>query len=261
MEWISANFFFTPKRLSPVRGKRYYRVASSKFCPSKMIELYHKALDLESCMTVAKRRRVDCLSESERIKPLSELLESSEILRKMCSIYPDIKADTKVVCCGDFHSILTDGAAFRDYLKGLQSALGQLRRGDHLILRGAPLLRRLDVAVLHIASRCFEEVGFVRARGDECALFLSDFQGDAVEAAGHLSETIKLLMQEDGVEGERSLVEIVKIQHLIVEPVYNYTVSYNLMCLKERTLQALARCPWRQRPGYNVKYTPLPQCT
>ena len=162
MEWISANFFFTPKRLSPVRGKRYYRVASSKFCPSKMIELYHKALDLESCMTVAKRRRVDCLSESERIKPLSELLESSEILRKMCSIYPDIKADTKVVCCGDFHSILTDGAAFRDYLKGLQSALGQLRRGDHLILRGAPLLRRLDVAVLHIASRCFEEVGFVR---------------------------------------------------------------------------------------------------
>ena len=82
-----------------------------------------------------------------------------------------------------------------------------------------------------------------RARGDECALFLSDFQGDAVEAAGHLSETIKLLMQEDGVEGERSLVEIVKIQHLIVEPVYNYTVSYNLMCLKERTLQALARCP------------------
>ena len=38
-------------------------------------------------------------------------------------------------------------------------------------------------------------------------------------------------------------VEIVKIQHLIVEPVYNYTVSYNLMCLKERTLQALARCP------------------
>ena len=54
---------------------------------------------------------------------------------------------------------------------------------------------------------------------------------------------MKLLMQEDGVEGERSLVEIVKIQHLIAEPVYNYTVSYNLMCLKERTLQALARCP------------------
>ena len=166
VEWVSAESFFSPKSLSQVRGKRYSRVASSKFCPSKMIELYHKALDLESsrCKSVAKRRRVDFLSEGDRIKPLSELLESSEILRKMCSIYPEIKSETKVVSGGDFQSILTDVTAFRDYLKGLESALGQLCRGDHLILCGVPLLRRLDVAVLHIVSRCFEEVGFARCR-------------------------------------------------------------------------------------------------
>ena len=63
-----------------------------------------------------------------------------------------------------------------------------------------------------------------------------------MEAAKHLSETIKLLREEKGDEGKRSLMEIVKIQHLIAEPVYYYTVSYNLMCLKERTLRALARC-------------------
>ena len=53
---------------------------------------------------------------------------------------------------------------------------------------------------------------------------------------------MKLLREEEGDEGKRSLMEIVKIQHLIAEPVYYYTVSYNLMCLKERTLRALARC-------------------
>ena len=166
VEWVSSESFFSPKSLSPVRGKRYPRVASSKFCPSRMIDLYHKTLDLENsrCKSVAKRRRVDSLSEDDRIKPLSELLESSEILRKMCSIYPEIKSETKVVSGGDFQSILTDVTAFRDYLKGLESALGQLCRGDHLILCGVPLLRRLDVAVLHIVSRCFEEVGFARCR-------------------------------------------------------------------------------------------------
>ena len=97
VEWVSSDSFFSPKSLSPVRGKRYPRLASSKFCPSRMIQLYHKALDLENshCKSVAKRRRVDPSSEGERIKPLSDLLESSEILRKMCSIYPEIKSDTK----------------------------------------------------------------------------------------------------------------------------------------------------------------------
>ena len=164
VEWVSSECFFSPKSLSPVRGKRYTRMASSKFCPSRMIEFYHKALDLENSRSKsdAKRRRVDFLSENDRIKPLSELLESSEILRKMCSIYPEIKSDTKVVSGGDFQSLLTDATAFRDYLRGLESALGQLCRGDHLILCGVPLLRRLDVAILHIVSCCFEEVGFAR---------------------------------------------------------------------------------------------------
>ena len=85
---------------------------------------------------------------------------------------------------------------------------------------------------------------FSRARGDECALFFSDFKGEAVAAVEHLSETMKLLREVDGDDdGKRCLTETVKIQHLIVEPVYHYAVSYNLMCLKERTLQALARCP------------------
>ena len=53
---------------------------------------------------------------------------------------------------------------------------------------------------------------------------------------------MRLLTEGGGDEGKRSLVEIVKIQHLIAEPVYYYTVSYNLICLKERTLRALARC-------------------
>ena len=83
---------------------------------------------------------------------------------------------------------------------------------------------------------------FSRARGDECALFLSEFKGEGAEAAEHLSETMRLLTEGGGDEGKRSLVEIVKIQHLIAEPVYYYTVSYNLICLKERTLRALARC-------------------
>ena len=84
----------------------------------------------------------------------------------------------------------------------------------------------------------FKTRHFSRARGDECAIFLSDFKGESAEAVKHLSETMKLLRDE----GKRSLMEIVKIQHLIAEPVYYYTVSYNLMCLKERTLRALARC-------------------
>ena len=164
VEWVSAEGFSCPKSLNPVRGKRYTRLASSKFCPSKMIELYHKALDLENsrCNSEAKRRRVDVLSEEERIKPLSELLESSEILRKICSIYPEIKTDTKVVRAGDYQSVLTDPMTFCDYLKSLESALGQLCRGDHLVVCGVPLLRRVDVAVLHIVSCCFEEVGFAR---------------------------------------------------------------------------------------------------
>merc|ERR1712037_1052482 len=129
-------------------------------------------------------------------------------------------SDTKVVSGGDYQFILTDATAFCDYLKSLESALGQLSRGDHLILCGVPLLRRLDVAVLHVVSCCFEEVGFARARGDECAIFFSDFKGESAEAVNHLSETIKLLREEESDEGKRSPMEIVKIQHLIAEPVY-----------------------------------------
>ena len=56
----------------------------------------------------------------------------------------------------------------------------------------------------------------------------------------HLPETAKLLRECES--GGRSLMETVNIQQLIAEPVYYYTVSYNLMCLKERTLRMLARC-------------------
>ena len=73
-------------------------------------------------------------------------------------------------------------------------------------------------------------------------MFLSDFKGEAAEATEQLAETTKLLTEGESDEGKRSLMEIVKIQHLIAEPVYYYTVSYNLICLKERTLRALTRC-------------------
>jgi cap2 methyltransferase len=240
VEWLLSENFRSTSELSPVYGKPCSRVASSKFCPSKVIEFHQMAVAqrAKDISAGAKRRKVE-FSAAPNWRPLSELLDSSEMLVKLLSIYPDVSTETKVMCGVHYDGIISYPKAMSDYLQTVVNLLDTLERGDHLIACEVPLLRRLDVAALHMVANSFEEVGFVRPRGDECALFFSEFKGDAEPTKRLLKDVMRLM---DESKPNRTLLQAKRIQELIVEPAYSYVVAFNLLCLKEKSLRMLSQC-------------------
>ncbi len=243
VEWLRADAFWCPSKVEPVYGKTMNRVASSKFCPSKVIELFNMTVDLKKrdsngAAASPKRRRV----EASDWCTLSEALGASELLRKMTSIYPIVPGDTKVISEFSFDRLLSSTADLANYLNAMTNALSDLSRGDHLIVCDVPLLRRVDVAILHMIAASFEEVGFIKPRGTECAIFFSEFRGEADSTNGKLKDVIRLLEGENKGKETRhqALMQVTAIRELIAEPTYSYIVAFNLLSLKEKSLYMLS---------------------
>lgn len=240
--WVSGSLFTFVKEILPVYGLKIEKIQSSKFCSSKMIELYDSVETFvsrhEDCSEIEMKRRK--MVQTTSMRNLETLIEDSEMLKKLASIYPEITNLTKVFTFTRSHLLKRNFHEYKSILKALSESLDELSRGDHLIVQNFSCLTRLDVAIVHILVRNFDELGFVQPRGTESALFLSDFQGATKKWDEVFNSLIEsLIVKDDGVQ----LAEVVPIHLIVRDPVYSAIVAHNILSLRERSLSLLNNVP------------------
>lgn len=119
----------------------------------------------------------------------------------------------------------------------LASSLRRARPGDNLVLHCLSLLTRIEVALVFIVAPSFTDVGFVKPRGAESAVYLSQLYGSTKEAIDLLGQVERAL--RDGV-GDQELLGVLPMADLLRnDRFYSTIVAFNISCMKERALAKL----------------------
>ena len=168
-------------------------------------------------------------------------------MKKLESIFPDTSGTTRIQLCSSEHAnpLRVSNRHHLRVAKNLADALLFLQEGEHLLLHGLHLFTRVDVALLVIAAAAFQDVGFVRPRGHESAVWLSHFNGcgGGGETPRMLAETIQALkdvVDNNNGGGER-LLEVLPVDQLVRnDRFYAAVVDFNIMCLKEKAMALLS---------------------
>ena len=160
---------------------------------------------------------------------------------KVLDLYPEIKNSTKVLNVGtlegNYLESAMDSSHFVRLLDALLECVKTLERGSHVIVVCFPLMTRKHVGLLHFFGKNFEEIGFVKPFGGEDAIFFSDFRCFDSVSVDTLSD-IRYACLKEKLQIE-TVVELIDISKLTLEPLYDLVFSHNLNVLKNRGLSLL----------------------
>ena len=237
VEWCQIPF---GSELNLRRGKRLQNIVSSKFCPSQVIDLFHQASEL---LKDASSPSPDCRQQEKRMK-----MEDGPSLRVAVDRHPNAFCQQALLMHPDIHngakiltfevlqpheyleSCLPSRKAVRQtYFATLLEELKTLQRGDHLMVCNFPLFSRLFAGILLLISQCFEEIGFVRPRGNQTGILLAEFGGDASK----ILQQLDFIDEALGLDQPYDVLEVVPVQALCQEPFYSSVVAVNVLNMKE----------------------------
>ena len=235
VEWINLTSFSKTNYCDSamIFGANFSRVKSSKFCPSRAIQLYQDSLQSheQDMDKVPKRAKLDL--EQSKPKNLKDL--NDDFLTKITELYPEILGIETLVIDNSHANTSLDllensAKANMDITDQIAQALSALKRGGHLIIKNWALLTRVQVGLFHLLCQDFEEVGFLRPLHNAHGLFFSEFKGGS-SSLQCFSKVKDLLTQHQG-----SLMSFLPMQKLTQEPLYSMIVAHNMNILRESSL-------------------------
>ena len=239
VEWLSTSEIRPLPKILPSTGTSFAVSQSSKFCPSRAINLYKQSLDLVELEKASspinigsqKKRKLDLI----KFYPLKSLHIQTPILRNLTQMYPELlDIETLVVKAPLSKCILANNSKDSlDLLHRITEALSTLELGQHLILMNWVMLTRVDVGIFHLLSQQFEEIGFVRPLEDSHGILLSEFKGHLDKERYEELQTT-LLNHQDG-----SLMSFLPIEYLTREPLYSLIVAHNMNIMREMSISKL----------------------
>ncbi|XP_063226323.1 cap-specific mRNA (nucleoside-2'-O-)-methyltransferase 2 isoform X2 [Bacillus rossius redtenbacheri] len=181
--------------VSLTRGKAVERVSSSKFCRGCVLRVF-----AEACRATGTLERTRSLPSAQGVRPsLPEELDWQSV---------------RVVDCGDAprRSVAAgQEEAKRACFLAIVAALRDLGEGEHLLLLGYPLLTQFNVAVAYLLCHAFQQVGFIRPRGRDCALLFRCLQRNVQQCKSVLEQVELELGRMDLHESVLSLLPINKL--------------------------------------------------
>ena len=203
---------------APVIGRKIASLRSSKFCTGRHLDFYRTTLELlekvddedEDGGGGGKRRKVDKTVKSYQAtcKLLTDYKEDVFILKKLCKIYPDIEAKTKVLFLtppgAERVNMLDEecsSAAQIRLISTIMEAVAELEKGQHLLVQGLPLYTRLCTSIFLCLAALFQESGFVRPSQQDDFIFLSNFLGGSNTAEESISRLEGVLTNLLGHKG------------------------------------------------------------
>ena len=235
-----------------VYGKPFDRIHSSKFCPSRALQLHADAQELAEepwpylDNDIKKRKLDDDLPSKQFHVDKIANFKDCAIPEVILSTYPEVVDVTTLVMSPSAErpaSGLLDNPSEKDMaaiLDTLIATLKTLDRGGHLILLDffAPLTR-LQVGVLFNLTDMFEEVGFVRPVGKSYGIFLSEYKGQDDLKIEKLQDLNKILRRAKSKKNT-VLLSVLPMDYITQEPLYSIMVAHNINTIRESSLSLLS---------------------
>ena len=118
--------------------------------------------------------------------------------------------------------------------EGLNKVLGQMKQGQNLIILNLILLTRLQVGLLFILLKEFDQIGFLRPVKDSHGVFLSGFkeqtEEEQLEWKNKLDHMKTVLKRKPETE---SVLSITHVEYMTQEPIYSMIVAHNINIMRE----------------------------
>ena len=242
---------------APVIGRKIGSLRSSKFCTGRHIDFYRKTLELLERVDAeeeeggggGKKRKIDKTSKSfqAHCKQMADYKEDVFVLKKLCKIYPEIEVQTKVLFLtppGVERVNMLDeecsSAAQVRLISTIMEAVGDLEKGQHLLVQGLPLYTRLCSSIFLCLASLFQDTGFVRPSHQDDFIFLSNFLGGSNTAEESISRLEGVLTNLLGHKGPGQVLSVWPVRDLVQDPIYSELVTFNQLRIKEKVLHLTA---------------------
>ena len=237
VEWVTTNAA-GGIALNIIRGCVFDSIQSSKFCPSKALDIYRDSL--QDCGILAatndnnlqKKRKIEAVHAKYHM--LKDVLDLP-ILTELTNIYPEMLSslvDAYVIKSPYHQNDLLKHChlQFDAVINQILSVGKEIQRGQHMIILNWPLLTRIQVGLFYIIADHFEEVGFIKPVGNCHGIFFSEFKGEFKH-----EETLREIQSVNGPD----LLAIVSVTELAKEPVYSMIVAHNINVMRETSIHYL----------------------
>jgi len=233
VEWVTPTHAGDRIALNIIRGRAFDSIQSSKFCPSKALDIYRDSL--QECMlatnvtndNLQKKRKIEAAVVHAKYQMLKDVLDLHPILTELTNIYPEMLSlldDTFVIKIRQNDLLKNCQLQLDEIINQILTVGKEIQRGQHMIILDWPLLTRIQVALFCIIADHFEEVGFMKPVGNCHGLFFSEFKGEFKH-----EETLKEIQSVNGPD----LLAVLSVTELAKEPVYSMIVAHNINVMRE----------------------------
>ena len=127
--------------------------------------------------------------------------------------------------------LINDNDTITELIDQLNKVLSQMKQGQNLIILNLILLTRLQVGLLFILLKEFDQIGFLRPVKDSHGVFLSGFKEqpeEKIEWKNKLDHMETVLKSKP-----ETVLSITHVEYMTQEPIYSMIVAHNINIMRE----------------------------